>query len=279
MNKGLGRKIIDLIEENKVLINENEEVTDVDIESIKPNPEQPRVHFDKTSLRQLAESIKEHGVIQPVILKPSPDGYVVVAGERRVRAAKMAGSKTVPAIVRDYNAIYLTELAILENIQRENLSPIEEADAYVKIIKHFGLTQQDLARKIGKSRTYVTNVIGLLNLPEEVREDVNKKIISMGHAKVLSKLDDGDRVIELARKVKREQMSVRRLEELARKRRKGKVTRDVYGAGLRTAESMEKYFESKLGERTEIRISEKEMKIKLKDENHLKRLHDIIVKD
>ena len=215
----LGRKILDLIEENKIQIKENEEVIEIDLDLIKPNPNQPRVNFESSALKSLAASIKEHGVLQPILLKPSPDGFTIVAGERRVRASKLAGKMTVPAIIRDYNSKYLTELAILENLQREDLSPIEEAVAYERAIKNLSLTQAELGKKIGKSRSYITNMLGLLNLPLLVIEEVNKGSISMGHARVLSKIDDANVVLDLANKIIKDGLSVRKIEEISRKRK------------------------------------------------------------
>ena len=151
-NLRLGRSISDLIEENRNVFNENEEVIEIAIDEIKPNPEQPRTIFNEKALKELSDSIKEHGVFQPVILKPVQNGYILVAGERRVKAAKMIGLKKIPAILRDYNNIYLSELAILENIQREDLTPIEEAIAYHRAIANLKLTHSELAKKISKRK-------------------------------------------------------------------------------------------------------------------------------
>ena len=161
----LGRKFSDLMAENKIDYNENEEILEIEISRIKPNPNQPRTIFDEKKLIELANSIKEHGIFQPIILKPSGNGYTLVAGERRVKAAKMAGLYKIPSIIRDYNSIYLSELAILENLQREDLTPMEEAIAFQKAIFNLKYTHEELGRKIGKSRVYVTNIVGLLNLP------------------------------------------------------------------------------------------------------------------
>lgn len=212
----LGRSISDLIEENKIEINSSEEVIDVDISLIKPNPEQPRTVFDVKKLNELSESIKEHGVIQPVILKPASNGYVLVAGERRVKACEIAGMKTVPSIIREYNAIYLSELAILENLQREDLTSIEEAIAFQRAIFNLKLTHEELGKKIGKSRVYVTNILGLLNLPKTVIDDVNLGKLSMGHARALSKLKDNELCIRLRDKILNEKLNVREIESIIR---------------------------------------------------------------
>lgn len=212
----LGRKFSDLMAENKIDFNENEEVMDIEIHLIKANPEQPRTYFDKKKLIELADSIKEHGVLQPVILKPSGNGFTLVAGERRVKAAKMAGLYTVPAIIRDYNSKYLSELSILENLQREDLTPIEEAIAFQKAIFNLKYTHEELGKKIGKSRVYITNIIGLLNLPASVINDVNTGRISMGHARSLSKLKDNNLVIELRDRIINEKLTVRDIEGIIR---------------------------------------------------------------
>ncbi len=215
-NIKLGRSISDLIEENKTLFSDNEEVINVEISKIKPNPDQPRTVFDEDKLKELAQSIREHGVFQPVILKPIHNGYVLVAGERRVKAAKMCGLTTVPAIIRDYNSIYLSELAILENLQREDLTPIEEAIAYQKALFNLKLTHEELGKKIGKSRVYITNIIGLLNLPTIIIRDVNQGIISMGHARALSKIKDQNLCLELYNRVVSEKLTVRDIEGIIR---------------------------------------------------------------
>lgn len=212
----LGRKFSDLMEENKIEFNDNEEVLEIEIQFIKPNPDQPRMYFDENKLVELANSIKEHGIFQPVILKPSGNGYTLVAGERRVKAAKMAGLYKIPAIIRDYNSRYLAELSILENLQREDLTPMEEAIAFQKAIFNLKYTHEELGKKIGKSRVYVTNIIGLLNLPASVINDVNIGNITMGHARALSKLKDPNVVISLRDRIIKENLTVRDIEKIIR---------------------------------------------------------------
>ena len=192
------------------------EIREIKLDEIRSNPYQPRKVFDDESLQELASSIKEHGVVQPVIVKKSIKGYELVAGERRTRASRLAGLKTVPAVVKDFNDQEMMEIALIENIQRENLNPIEEAMAYDAIIHGYNLTQEDVAKKFGKSRTYITNLLGLLKLPEETRRFVEEKKLSMSHARALSKLEDKDEINRLASKIVDEGLNVRTIENIAR---------------------------------------------------------------
>lgn len=192
------------------------EIREIKLDEIRSNPYQPRKVFDDEALQELASSIKEHGVVQPVIVKKSIKGYELVAGERRTRACRLAGLKTVPAVVKDFNDQEMMEIALIENIQRENLNPIEEAMAYDAIIHGYNLTQEDVAKKFGKSRTYITNLLGLLKLPEETRRFVEEKKLSMSHARALSKLEDKDEINRLASKIVDEGLNVRTIENIAR---------------------------------------------------------------
>ena len=192
-----------------------EEIIEVAISELRPNPYQPRKVFDSEALSDLASSIKEHGVFQPIIVKKSIKGYKIIAGERRVRASKLAGLEKVPAIVRNLNDEQMMEIALLENLQRENLSAIEEAKAYKSMIENLHLTQEQLSVKVGKSRSHVTNILGLLRLPSEVQEMVVNKKISMGHARVLSKLESDEKIIEMAHDIVDKKIPVRNVEELS----------------------------------------------------------------
>lgn len=192
-----------------------EEIIEVAISELRPNPYQPRKVFDSEALSDLASSIKEHGVFQPIIVKKSIKGYEIIAGERRVRASKLAGLEKVPAIVRNLNDEQMMEIALLENLQRENLSAIEEAKAYKSMIENLHLTQEQLSVKVGKSRSHVTNILGLLRLPSEVQEMVVNKKISMGHARVLSKLESDEKIIEMAHDIVDKKIPVRNVEKLS----------------------------------------------------------------
>lgn len=205
---------VDMIEKTIYDSVSNEEIVELPIEDLRPNPYQPRKIFDESALNELALSIKEHGIFQPIIVKKSIKGYEIIAGERRVRASKLAGLDKVPAIIRSFTDEQMMEIALLENLQRENLSAIEEAYAYRSMIEKLNLTQEDLAIKVGKSRSHITNIIGLLRLPTDIQKMINKAEISMGHARILSKLEDENKIREIANRVVEENLSVRKTEEL-----------------------------------------------------------------
>ena len=208
---------INTLEKNIIESADKKDILEVDLSELRSNPYQPRRHFDEEKLSELAESIKEYGVIEPIIIKKSIKGYEIVAGERRVKASKIAGKKTIPAVIKDFNDEEMMQIALLENIQREDLNPIEEALAYRNIITNLNLTQEDFSKKVGKSRSYVTNMLGLLRLPKNVQKLLLEKEISMAHAKILSKLEDMEKIEELAEKIVKENINVRKLEELVKK--------------------------------------------------------------
>ena len=202
------------MEEKIVTTTPKEEIVKVPLKELRSNPYQPRKNFNEETLNELAASIKEHGVFQPIIVKKSIKGYEIIAGERRVKASLLAGLEEIPAIVRDFTDSEMMEIALLENLQRENLSALEEAIAYKKLLENLNLTQDALAKRLGKSRSHITNMLGLLNLPESVKNMVAENNISMGHARVLSKLEDAEKISDLADKVTKEHLSVRELEDL-----------------------------------------------------------------
>ncbi len=237
MNKDelIKRGLEDLLLENQIENIEKEEVVDIELDKISPNPFQPRRHFDEQSLNELADSIRINGVLQPVIVKKVANGYLLVAGERRCRASKIAGFSTVPAIVRDYNNQYLAELALLENIQREDLTIVEEAEAYQNAIQSLNLTHLELSQKIGKSRSYVSNALGILTLPAEVLAEINHGNISMGHARSLSKLKDVSRIKKIAIMIIEEHLTVRDIESMVKKEKKKKeIKRKTISLDLQT---------------------------------------------
>ena len=191
------------------------DIIQLDINELRPNPYQPRKVFEENALKELADSIKEHGIFQPILAKKSIKGYHIIAGERRVRAAKLAGLDKVPAIIKDFTDEQMMEIGLLENLQRENLSVIEEAEAYQSMLTGLHLTQEQLALKVGKSRSHITNILGLLRLPNDVKKMIVDNEISMGHARVLSKLEDSKKQLELAKKIVDTTMTVRQLEEIS----------------------------------------------------------------
>ena len=192
-----------------------EEVREIPLSELRPNPYQPRKTFDEESLNELAASIKEHGVFQPIIVKKSIKGYEIIAGERRFRASQLAGKETIPAIVREFSDTQMMEIALLENLQREDLNPIEEAEAYKNLMLNLNLTQEELAKRVGKSRSYITNILGILSLPDTTKNLVKENKLSLGHAKILSKLEDKEKINELTDKIMTEELSVRDLETIA----------------------------------------------------------------
>lgn len=192
------------------------EIVQIKITDIRSNPYQPRKIFDEEALNELASSIKEHGIVQPIIVKKSIKGYELVAGERRTKAAKIAGLETVPAIVKDFDDEEMMEIALIENIQRENLNPIEEAMAYDSILRSSNITQEELAKKFGKSRSYITNSLGLLRLPDDTKKYVEDNKLSMSHARALSKLEDNNQINRLANKIVIEGLNVRAIENITR---------------------------------------------------------------
>lgn len=203
--------------EKDIVENTNKsDIVEIDIADIRSNPYQPRTHFDEEALKELAESIKEHGLLEPIIVKKSIKGYELVAGERRTKASKLAGLKTIPAIIKYFNDLQMMELALIENIQREDLSAIEEANAYKKFIDNMGYTQEELANRFNKSRTYITNLLGLLKLPVSVQNMVMDGSITSSHARVLSKMEDENEIIKLAERIKNESLTVRDIEDISR---------------------------------------------------------------
>lgn len=212
---GLGKGLGALISVNNTdEISNNDSIITIPINLIKPNEEQPRKNFDNDKIAQLAESIKEHGIIQPLILKKDEDTYIIIAGERRWRAAKSIGLKEVPAVIMNLSDKDVLEVSLIENIQREDLNPIEEAIAYKKLLEDFNLTQEELGKKVGKSRTVITNCIRLLNLDNRVQSYLIDGVISEGHARILLSLSDKELQYIISQKIIDEQLSVRETERV-----------------------------------------------------------------
>lgn len=223
----LGRGLSQLMDENELEISSDEKVIEINLADLNTNPDQPRIYYDEKKLHELKDSIIEYGLMQPIIVKPMTKGYMIIAGERRFKASLLANKKTIPAVVRDYNAQMAAELALIENIQREDLTSVEEAATFKQLTEDYNYTHAQLAKKIGKSRSYVTNIIGLLHLPEDVIEMVLNRKLSMGHARVLSKLNDFKKVRTLAEKITAEHWSVRDLEQHLSNRNQTKTSKAV----------------------------------------------------
>ncbi|NLW01672.1 MAG: ParB/RepB/Spo0J family partition protein [Clostridiaceae bacterium] len=222
MRKGLGRGLDALLSPSNAPDNTRDSVFEVKINDVEPNTEQPRKVFDQEKLQALAESIKEHGVVQPVIVKQEGSRYVIVAGERRWRAAKLAGLKTIPVVVRDLSSKQAMEIALIENLQREDLNPIEEAEAYRKLIDEYNMTQEEVSLLVGKSRAAIANSVRLLTLAKEIQDMLTDGRLTSGHARTLVAIQDQKRQKELADLIARKGLSVRETERLAA--REGKKT-------------------------------------------------------
>lgn len=216
--KGLGRGIdalFDVPDFEEEVKNNNEQVELIDLNEIRPNPYQPRRHFDEEALNELAASIQMSGVLQPIILRKSTvKGYEIIAGERRFRASKLAGKEAIPAIVRELNEEVMMQVAILENLQREDLTSLEEAEAYNMMMDKLSMTQEMVAERLGKSRSYIANHLRLLSLPEEVKKLVQEGKLSNGQARTLLGLKDKAKIKKLARRAVKEKLTVRQLEHL-----------------------------------------------------------------
>lgn len=260
-----------IVEEAKT----NNEVIEISLDLLRPNPYQPRKIFDEDALNEFALSIKEHGVFQPILVKKSIKGYEIIAGERRYRASKIAGLKTIPAIVKDFSDDEMMQIALLENLQRENLTAIEEAKAYKGIIESLNITQEELAKKLGKSRSHITNMLGLLKLPASVQDMVLYNKLSMGHARVLSKLTDVSQIEELADKVVSEGMSVRTLENITSD---FEYKKTIKSEKSRQNSSEYKYIEKDLKEKlgTSVKINNNKLVIKFSSVQDLNRILEIM---
>ena len=264
----------DQVEEKIVEETPKDEIVEIPINELMSNPYQPRKVFDEEALKELSESIKEHGVFQPIIVKKSVKGYNIIAGERRTKASELAGLKTVPAIVRDFSDEEMMQVALLENLQREDLSAIEEAKAYKSIIESLRLTQDELAKRLGKSRSHITNMLGLLRLPLIVQDMVLYGKISMGHARVLSKLENSEQIEDLANKVINENLSVRDLEAIADE---SSYVRTAPASKPRKSKEY-KYVEDAMKEKlgTKVAISGNKIKISFVTKEDLNRILEIL---
>jgi ParB family chromosome partitioning protein len=238
--KGLGRGLSALLGDAQPraepeVPGRRDSVRDVDVARIRPNPAQPRQHFDEEALAELADSIRQHGVLQPILVRAVDDGFELIAGERRWRAAQRAQLHTIPALVREHDDSGSAELALIENVQRQDLNAIEEAEGYQALIARFGHTQDNVAKLVGKSRSHVANLLRLLGLPDEVRQMLLRGDISMGHARAITTSDEPEL---LAREIADKGLSVRQAEELAKQVRPGAGS-DIARASARNARTVD----------------------------------------
>jgi len=262
--------------ENNIMENAKEtDIKELPVSEIRPNPYQPRKTFNQEALDELAESIKNYGVFQPIIVKKSIKGYDLVAGERRLRASKLAGLTTIPAIIKEFSDSEMREIALLENLQRENLTAIELAWAYKGIIDSLHIKQEELAEKLGKSRSHVTNTLGLLRLPNDVQDMILDNKISMGHARVLSKLEDENQIEEYAQKIVDDNISVRDLENITSN---VEVKKKVPINRKREDRTNYSYIENELKEvlGTKVKINNKKVEIYFESSNDLDRILEIM---
>ena len=259
------------IEEKIMETADEKEVKEIAISELRVNPYQPRKTFNEESLQELAESIKEHGVIQPIIVKKSIKGYEIVAGERRFRASKLAGKSTIPCIIRDFTDEQMMEIAVLENLQREDLNAIEEALGLEMLMRNLNLTQEQLAKRVGKSRSYVTNMLGLLTLPNEVKNLVKQGKISTSHARTLSKMEDPEQIKDLANRIINENLNVRQIEEVSKETPK-KVKQHV--EKNKEYQELEQELTDYLG--TRVKVKNKKIEINYENNNDLNRILEII---
>lgn len=246
----------------------------VPLKDIRPNPYQPRKHFDEEKLNELAQSVKEHGIFQPIILKESVQGYEIVAGERRFRAASIVGLEDVPAIIVDFTDQQMMEIALLENIQREDLNSIEEAQAYKTMMTKLNLTQEELAKRVGKSRAHIANTVRLLKMPQKLQDYVLEGQLTMGHIKPLITID-GDKALEIAKKAIDQKLSVREVEDIV----KGVKLQDARKAKPKVEKPKEYvYVEGLLRKkyRTKIKVADNSITIKYTDIKDLNRILELM---
>lgn len=263
--KGLGKGLDALIP--KGVVDTNSNVMDekaaapdrfVKISMVEPNRDQPRKNFDEDALQGLADSIKQFGVISPILVQDRKDYYQIIAGERRWRAAMMAGLKEVPVIIRDYTEQEIEEISLIENIQREDLNPIEEAQAYKRLMEKFKLKQDELAERVSKSRTAVTNSMRLLKLTDKVQEMLIEEMISSGHARALLAVEDGEQQYMLAQKALDERLSVREIEKLVKNLNKPKIEKKKAEKQSAIYHDIEEKLKSSLGTKVVINAKDNE---------------------
>ncbi|MBR2768695.1 MAG: ParB/RepB/Spo0J family partition protein [Solobacterium sp.] len=269
-------KVLDDIQNNALDAPGRREV-EIPIAEIRKNPYQPRKEFDEKALRELADSIKLHGIFTPLLVRQSVQGYELIAGERRLRAAKLAGLQRVPAIAVDFTDEDMMEISLLENIQRENLNPIEEAAAYEALIRRLGYTQEKLAERVGKSREYCANMLRLLKLPQPVQEMVTNRKLTMGHVRPLLALEDEDDIFDAAEKIHKEKMSVREVERYV-KELTGDKKKQKPASKLSDKDPLIRDLEARMSRKlgTQVTVNGKNINIRYSDTADLNRILDLI---
>lgn len=264
-------KVLDDIQNGDMEV-ERQEQSKIPVDEIRPNPYQPRKVFNDEALKELSSSIKQHGVFTPILVKKSIQGYDLFAGERRLRASKLAGLKDIPAIIVDFDDQEMMEIALLENIQREDLNVIEEAKAYEKLIQRLGYTQEQLAHRVGKSREHITNLLRLLKLPEDVQEYVVSKQLSMGHVRALLGLKTEANMRKVAKQAIDQGLSVRKVEQIVKdtnnKKTIEKPKEDIYVKAAK--EKLQEFFQ------TSVSISKNAISIHYENKEDLNRVLELL---
>lgn len=280
--RGLGKGLQALIQGAEESETGNERLKEIDIDEITTAPHQPRQLFDPDKLAELAASIKEHGVIQPVVVRPlQSGGYELIAGERRWRACKTLGYRKIPAVVKEYRDMEASAVSLIENVQRENLNPLEEALAYHQLMDNYGLTQEEVSGRVGKSRSFVANMVRLLGLPNEIKDLLASGQLNAGHARALLAIQDGKKQVAAAGKIVRFNLNVRQAESMARSlaQKKDKQKRDESSRGKERT-----WVEAELIDRLGTRVRLKEMaggkgklEIHFKGEQELQRIMELLL--
>lgn len=252
--------------------NNHEKKLEIEIDKIRLNPYQPRKSFDEEKLQELAQSIKTHGVFQPILVRETVDGYELIAGERRLRASKMANLIYIPAVIVEFNDQQMMEIALLENIQRENLSVIEEAQAYEKLMTAHQYTQESLANRLGKSRSYVANVLRLLKLPQPTQQLVMDRKLTMGHVRALLPLENENLIVDISEKIIQENLSVREVEDLIKRLLSDnkKVVKMVDERFVRLQDMLQEKLQ------TSVKVDQRQLVIKYTDNSDLNRILEIL---
>lgn len=284
MSRALGKGFDALIPQNfdeSILAGPKEQIEQISLSKLRPNPEQPRQHFEKSALDELAASIKRHGVVQPLVVTPDKnDGFIIIAGERRWRASKLAGVKTVPAVVRTSEQLERLELALVENVQRVDLSPLEQAVSIERLNQQFNIGYEDIAKRLGKAQTTITNIVRLLGLPEEAKKALQNNEISEGHARTILSIKDPARQKELLNLIKSKHLSVRQAEQYVTAHKKGARSHQAAEARLKTTNPQTE----KLGKQLKTKVSIKrtakggKLEIGFKNESDLLRIIKYLLK-